>query len=95
MMVAKKDGGFGFKELRTFNSTMLANQATRLLSEPNALWTRVLKGLYFPNSDLLHAAKGGRASWAWPSLLVRREVLKLDVIWSVGNGRSIRVLADR
>lgn len=75
MTKAKTKGGFGFRELHAFNSTLLANMAVRVLSEPNSLWVKVMKDLYFPLNDFLNAKKGGRSSWGWSSLLVGRDVL--------------------
>lgn len=40
MTVAKKEGGFKFQKLHSFNSTLLTNSATKVLSEPNTLGRR-------------------------------------------------------
>lgn len=50
-----------------FNHAMLGKQAWRLSNSPSALWSRVLKGIYFPNGDLWKASKGQRPSWGWQS----------------------------
>lgn len=95
MTLAKKVGGFGFKELTTFNVALLANMAARVLHEPNALWVQVLKGIYFPRSDFMQALKGGRASWGWSSLLAGRDVIKADGVWAIGDGLSVHTFLDR
>lgn len=64
------------------------------MEEPTALWVRLLKGLYFPNGDFLDALRGGRASWGWSSLLIGRDVLKRQGLWTIGNGENIRVFSD-
>lgn len=53
MTKAKKEGGYGFKELQTFNSAMLSNMETEILTAPNALWVRVMESLSFPNTDFM------------------------------------------
>ena len=42
------------------------------------MWASMLKARYFPNCYFFDAKKGGRASWAWSSLLVGRDLLKND-----------------
>lgn len=69
MTKSKGEGGLGFRELQNFNGALLANTTARILKEKNVLWVRVLKGLYFPSTDFLHATKWIRASWGWSSLL--------------------------
>lgn len=72
---SKLSGGLGFRDFKAFNIAMLAKQGWRLTINPNSFWGRVMKGIYYPNSDFLHAAKGRRPSWAWSSLLQGREIL--------------------
>lgn len=81
MTRAKHDGGLVFQELESFNKALLGKMASRLMQEPNALWARVLKGIYFLVS-------------AWSSLLVGREVLRQAGVWSLGDGTTIRAFMD-
>lgn len=91
----KAAGGMGFRDLHTFNKSLLAKQCWRLLRNPNALWARILKARYFPNCSFLDAKKGGRASWAWNSLLVGREIIASGARWQIGNGLLVDVWKDR
>jgi hypothetical protein len=50
-------GGMGFRDLVLFNKAMLGRQCWHLLTEPNTLCTRVLKGRYFPDSEFWNASK--------------------------------------
>jgi hypothetical protein len=43
----KQFGGLGFHDLVLFNQAMLGRQCWRLLTEPDYLCARVLKGRYF------------------------------------------------
>lgn len=75
LLKTRKDaGGMGFKDLITFNRAMLGKQAWRLATSPQALWSRVLKGLYFPDGDIWQASKGNRPSWGWQSILMDTNV---------------------
>ncbi|EEF46808.1 conserved hypothetical protein [Ricinus communis] len=65
-----------------------------ILSNPDSLTSRVLKGRYFVDSDILHSEVGYNASWAWKSLLAGRELLKSGLRWQVGNGRTIKAFQD-
>lgn len=65
---SKEDSGLGFKELETFNVALLTKMVDRLIKESDALWACVLKGLYFPRSELHSARKRGKASWVGKAL---------------------------
>lgn len=41
----------GFNELRVFNLDLLAKMSARVIDEPNALWVKLLKGLYYAKGD--------------------------------------------
>lgn len=95
MKTRKDEGGLGFKDLQIFNKAMLGKQAWRLSQNPLALWSRVFKGIYFPDGDSWKAKKGYRPSWGWQSILVGRETIEPDVKWLVGDGKSIKIREDK
>lgn len=61
---AKDCGGMGFRNLCEFNTALLAKQVWRLHSCPDDFWAQIMKGIYYPNGDILNAGKGFKASWA-------------------------------
>lgn len=91
----KDEGGLGFKDLINFNKAMLAKQAWRLAQSPSALWSNILKGLYYPNGDFWKAKPGQRPSWGWRSILIGRDTLEPEVKWIVGDGQRINIWRDR
>lgn len=55
---SRKEGGMGFKDFSFMNSAHLGKQAWRTFQQPDALWVKFLKGLYFPTSDFMLQEKG-------------------------------------
>ncbi|CAN1324350.1 Uncharacterized mitochondrial protein AtMg00310 [Linum perenne] len=55
---SKNDGGLGFRNLEDFNCVFLAKMGWRIITQPDALWVKLLKALYFPRCDFLNARKG-------------------------------------
>ncbi|CAN1250765.1 Putative ribonuclease H protein At1g65750 [Linum perenne] len=90
----KAEGGLGFKDFHTFNLALLAKQGWRMINNPNLLWVRLLKGIYFRNGDFLNAKKGKKASWIWASLCDAREVLIKGARMNVVNGAKTRIFQD-
>jgi hypothetical protein len=49
----KCKGGMGFRDLRSFNLAILGKQGWRLITRPDSLCARVLKGRYFHDTDFM------------------------------------------
>ena len=95
MNLPKQLGGLGFRNFMDFNDALLAKQYWRLIIDPDSLWTRVMKARYFPSCSFLDAKKGGRASWAWSSLLVGRDLIRRGAHWQIMCGEGVRLWVDR
>lgn len=94
MVQSKKFGGLGFKDFEGFNDALLAKTAWRILQFPDARWVKILKSIYFPSQNFLHATRGHKASWGWDSILKGRDRLRKDLCWRVGSGHYIEVWRD-
>lgn len=90
----KATGGLGFRSFATFNKSLLAKQCWRIINNPQDFWVRILKSLYFPYCSFMEAGCGGRASWAWHSLLAGRDVLFRGAWWQVLDGTNIKMWVD-
>jgi hypothetical protein len=55
LTLLKCSGGMGFRDIKHFNIVMLGKQGWRLMTSPDTLCSRVLKGKYFPNGDFVTA----------------------------------------
>lgn len=90
----KELGGLNFRDLETFNQAMLAKQGWRVLVNPESTVARVLRGKYFPHSDLFEATSHSNSSFFWKSFIWGLELLKGGCRKQIRNGLSVRVLED-
>lgn len=91
---SKRDGGMGFRDLKSFNLVLLGKQIWRIIFYPNSLLSRVCKAKYFPHTDVLQASPNSSASFTWKSICSALEVIRKGVCWRVGNGLNIDIWKD-
>ena len=90
----KSQGGLGFRDLELFNKALLAKQGWRIISNPDSLACKVLKGKYFNNGDFLSASVGSDPSFVWRSLMWGRDLLKLGLRWRIGDGSKVNIFEN-
>lgn len=84
----KYAGGLGFRDIDTFNDTLLAKIGWRLLKEPQSLLAQVLLGKYSRNQSFLECQIPSNASHGWRSIIAGREILRQGLSWAVGDGEK-------
>jgi hypothetical protein len=84
----------GFRDLSLFNQAMLGRQAWRLLTRPESLCAKVLKGKYFPHKTFWKRQEKKKSSETWRAILFSREALVKGLIRRVGPGDSINIWKD-
>jgi hypothetical protein len=88
MCSPKFAGGMGFRDIELFNIAMLAKQAWCILQNNEALSSRILKAVYFSNSEFLDASLGSAPSQVWRATFEGKEARKLGLIRRIGSGED-------
>jgi hypothetical protein len=68
-----------------FNLLLLARQAWNILQDPNSVSARILKAVYFPNTEFLEVELGKSASHIWRSVVDGKDMLKQGLIKRIGT----------
>ncbi|XP_062005714.1 uncharacterized protein LOC133722872 [Rosa rugosa] len=92
---AKEEGGLGFRSLSEFNSSMLAKQAWRVVSNPDTLVAQLYKARYYPNGSFWNAKEHATPSYSWRSIFSTRNLLIEDAEAILAIPLSARSLDDR
>lgn len=85
----------GFRELGKFNDSLLTKQIWRLKNNEESLFHKVFKAKFFPDCSILDCEAYNKGSYAWKSLLQAKHVVKLGVVWRVGNGQALKIRGDK
>jgi hypothetical protein len=95
LTLPKHKGGMGFRDLRSFNLAMLGKQGWHLITRPDSLCARVLKGRYYHDTEFLRATQKKHVSSTWRAILAGRDVLHNGLIRRVVDGESTAIWGDR
>ena len=93
MCLPKSKGGMGFRDLKCFNTALLAKQSWRLLEGANTLLHDVFKARYFKHTSVLEALRGHDPSFTWRSIWGAKSLLIEGLGWKIGNGQKRPSLA--
>jgi ribonuclease HI len=91
----KAKGGMGFRDLELFNLALLGKHGWRLMTSPDTLCAKVLKGRYYPMTDFLQATLPRNASATWRAIIAGREALQQGLIKRIGSGLTVDVWNDK
>lgn len=94
MCETKGNGGMGFKDLQTFNMTLVAKQSWKIMIEEDSLLHKIFKARYFPKNRFQEAKIGANPSFGWRGIWEAKEQLLKGCRWRVGDGKSINVWTD-
>jgi hypothetical protein len=79
-------GGLDFCDIELFNLALLAHQGWRLLQQPDTLNVRILKAVYYSQTDFLNAELGSHPSNIWRAVIDGIDALKQGLIRRIGTG---------
>lgn len=85
LALPKEQGGLGFREIQLFNQALLAKVAWRILTKPDSLLARVLKGKYCYNKHFLEVTTPTSFSHGWRGIMFGRDLLKENLGKAIGN----------
>uniref|UniRef100_A0A803Q666 Reverse transcriptase n=1 Tax=Cannabis sativa TaxID=3483 RepID=A0A803Q666_CANSA len=66
----------------------------RLFTNENSLVAQVYKARYFPKGNFLQAELGSNPSFIWRSILEAKDLIKIGVVRTIGDGKTTSVLED-
>ncbi|XP_060965096.1 uncharacterized protein LOC133034093 [Cannabis sativa] len=84
----KACGGLGFRKSGHNNICLLAKLAWMLAKEGDALWIKVLKGKYFPQTSFLAAGKKQNSSLVARGIWDAKQLIKDHAAWRVSFNSS-------
>lgn len=90
----KAVGGLGLRDIQVFNQALLAKLAWRILTAPNCLLARVLKGKYCHKKSFLDVQLPSGCSHGWRSILHGRDLLQQHLGKAIGNGQDTKIWKD-
>ncbi|XP_059668809.1 uncharacterized protein LOC132313890 [Cornus florida] len=90
----KKDGGLGFKDLRSFNMALLSKLTLRLFKGDTSLLFQSLKAKYFHNCSFLDSHCKTTASWIWRGIHACIPIILKGTKWSISDGSLIKYWED-
>ncbi|XP_038974764.1 uncharacterized protein LOC120106009 [Phoenix dactylifera] len=86
-------GGLGLQSMVVRREALAALHVARFMLEPDSLWSSLMRAKY---GALVPGIRAGRHhSPVWREMCARAVQVLPEITWSIGDGRSIDVLADR
>ncbi|KAK3204998.1 hypothetical protein Dsin_019044 [Dipteronia sinensis] len=76
LCMSKDVGGLRFRDLLIFNNALIAKQCLILISKPDFLTARVLKGCYYADTSFSEAKSRSSGSMIWKGLIWGRDIIE-------------------
>ncbi|CAA7035952.1 unnamed protein product [Microthlaspi erraticum] len=92
--IAKEQGGLGFREIQSFNDSLLAKISWRIFQNPSCLLSKILIGKYCKFQDFLHVPIKTSTSHGWRGILIGRDLLVHQLGRAIGDGQTTSLWND-
>ncbi|KAK5775933.1 hypothetical protein PVK06_043889 [Gossypium arboreum] len=90
----KAHGGLGLRHLEDHNTSFMIKMGFNIVYNINALWVQVIRSKYGILSSLPDNVSMGRCSILWRSIAKVWPLIYENLLWSVGDGKSIQCWRD-
>lgn len=94
MCKPKTQGGLGIKNPHNFNIALLTKLASRVMTENDQLWVKLLEAKYFHGSNPFQPTRNYELSWIWISIQKGLNIIKGNYIWKVKDGTNTKIWED-
>ncbi|XP_057418459.1 uncharacterized protein LOC130712657 [Lotus japonicus] len=93
---SKQDGGLGLRRMYDFNKSLVMKLGWGLVSNPDALWARVLRDKYSCGSDAIPTVqRKSSESHVWRAIRSTWPDLEGNLRWRIGDGNTVRFWYDK
>lgn len=76
MCKPKSQGGLGIKNPYNFNIPLLTKLASRVITEKDQLWVKLLEAKYYQGSNPFEPKRNYELSWIWTSIQKGLNIIK-------------------
>ncbi|KAK5775823.1 hypothetical protein PVK06_043768 [Gossypium arboreum] len=90
----KLHGGLKFRRLGDQNKAFMLKLGYSLITKTEALWVQILKPKYNLVESMTESIMRNRCSYIWKAVAQVWPLLRSNMIWSIGNERSVRCWRD-
>ncbi|KAH1031612.1 hypothetical protein J1N35_043786 [Gossypium stocksii] len=90
----KINGGLGLHRLEDQNKAFMMKIGYNLITKSEALWVQVLKSKYGMCGNMLTSIMRSNCSYMWRVVAKVWALLCSNMIWTIGNGRTVRCWED-
>lgn len=94
MIKSKAEGCLGFRDIQLFNHALLAKISWRIITVPECLLARILKGKYCHKKSFLEVELPSACSHGWRGIIQGRNLLRDNLGKAIGNGMTTKVWKD-
>ncbi|KAK5785254.1 hypothetical protein PVK06_039821 [Gossypium arboreum] len=90
----KMHGGLGFRRLGDQNKAFMMKISYNLITKSETLWVQVFRAKYGVRESMSNSLMRSSCSYMWKAIAKAWPLLHSNMIWSIGNGKTVRCWED-